>query len=128
MLNRNSSAGTAAQKWFKCSLLQRPAIILAMLLLCAVYSGCSDSFGTNYTYKWKTSVTYTNGERDTLNYEYTTFKGNEAYTYLKISESGLLSSGGTEPCIIVGCGFHQETITCGVRKYEVLALEKLPVK
>ncbi len=38
MLNRNSSAGTAAQKWFKCSLLQRPAIILAMLLLlCAVF-------------------------------------------------------------------------------------------
>jgi hypothetical protein len=38
MLNRNLSARTAAQKWFKCSLLQRPAIILAMLLLCAVLS------------------------------------------------------------------------------------------
>jgi hypothetical protein len=38
MLNRNLLAGTAAQKRFKCSLLQRPAIILAMLLLCAVLS------------------------------------------------------------------------------------------
>ena len=38
MLNRNSSAGTAAKKWFKSSLLQRPAIILAILLLCAVLS------------------------------------------------------------------------------------------
>jgi hypothetical protein len=37
MLNRNPSAGTAAKKSSKCSLLQRPAIILAMLLLCAVY-------------------------------------------------------------------------------------------
>lgn len=37
MLNRNSSARTAAKRWFKCSLLQRPAIILAMLLLCAVF-------------------------------------------------------------------------------------------
>jgi hypothetical protein len=38
MLNRNLSAQTAAQKKFKCSLLQRPAIISAMLLLCAVLS------------------------------------------------------------------------------------------
>jgi hypothetical protein len=38
MSNRNSSAGTAAQKSSKCSLIQRPAIILAMLLLCAVLS------------------------------------------------------------------------------------------
>jgi len=38
MLNRNSSAGTAAIKSSKCSLLQRPAIILAILLLCAVLS------------------------------------------------------------------------------------------
>jgi len=37
MLHRNSSAGTAAQKSSKCSLIQRPAIILAMLLLCAVF-------------------------------------------------------------------------------------------
>ena len=36
MLHRNSSAGTAAQKSSKSSLIQRPAIILAMLLLCAV--------------------------------------------------------------------------------------------
>lgn len=37
MLHINSSAGTAAQQSSKCSLIQRPAIILAILLLCAVY-------------------------------------------------------------------------------------------
>lgn len=41
MLNRNSSAGTAAPQCSKSLLIQRPAIILAMLLLCAVFSGCS---------------------------------------------------------------------------------------
>jgi len=40
MLNRNSSAGTVAKKSSKSSLVQRPAIILAMLLLCAVLSSC----------------------------------------------------------------------------------------
>lgn len=38
MLHRNSSAGTAAPQSSKSSLIQRPAIILAMLLLCAVFS------------------------------------------------------------------------------------------
>ena len=38
MLNRKLSARTAAQKSSKSSLIQRPAIILAMLLLCAVLS------------------------------------------------------------------------------------------
>lgn len=51
MLNRNSSARTAAKKWFKCSLLQRPAIILTMLLLCAVFPGCSKDNGIDLTYK-----------------------------------------------------------------------------
>lgn len=36
MLNRNSSAGTAAPQSSRSSLIQRPAIILAMLLLVAV--------------------------------------------------------------------------------------------
>jgi len=44
MLHRNSSAGTAAQKSSKCSLIQRPAIILAMLLLCAVLSTEAQTF------------------------------------------------------------------------------------
>jgi len=41
MLHRNSSAGTTAQKSSKCSLIQRPAITLAMLLLVAVF-GCKE--------------------------------------------------------------------------------------
>jgi hypothetical protein len=47
MKNRNSSAGNAAQKWFKCPLIQRPAIILAMLLLCAVLSTEAQTLLTN---------------------------------------------------------------------------------
>lgn len=128
MLNRNSSVGTAAQKSSKSSLLQRPAIILAMLLLCAFYSGCSDSFGDNYKYDWVVKATYTNGDVDTLKCTYNSFKGNECYLYLKISESGLLSSGGTTPCLIVGCGFRQSTVSCDIRKYEVLSLSKVSIK
>ena len=52
MLHRNSSAGTAAQKSSKCSLVQRPAIILAMLLLCAVFSSCK-SYRLKNEYKEK---------------------------------------------------------------------------
>jgi hypothetical protein len=44
MLHRNSSAGTAAQQSSKSSLIQRPAIILAMLLLCAVLSTEAQTF------------------------------------------------------------------------------------
>lgn len=43
MLHRNSSAGTVAQKSSKRSLIQRSAIILAMLLLCAVYCQGQDT-------------------------------------------------------------------------------------
>lgn len=43
MIHRNSSAGTAAQKSSKSSLMQRPAIILAMLLLCAVFCQGQDT-------------------------------------------------------------------------------------
>jgi hypothetical protein len=128
MLHINSSVGTAAQKSSKCSLIQRPAIILAMLLLCAVFSGCTDSFGDNYKYDWVVKTTYTNGDIDTLNCSYNSFKGNECYLYLKVSESGLLSSGGTTPCLIVGCGFRQQVVSCDIRKYEVLSLSKVSLK
>jgi len=61
MLNRNSSAETAAQKSSKSSLIQRHAIILAMLLLCAVYSKAQLSFGGSLVRDcgtWKTDTSY----------------------------------------------------------------------
>jgi hypothetical protein len=98
-----------------------------LLVMCCFFS-CSSNFGHNYTYKWKLAVIYTNGEKDTVNCQYNSFKGNECYLTLKISESGLLSSGGTEPCIIMGCGFYSEPVVCGVRKYEILNLDKVLLK
>lgn len=59
MLNRNLSAGTAAQKSSKCSLIQRPAIILAMLLLCAVFCHGQLTLGRfNDCGTWKTDTSY----------------------------------------------------------------------
>lgn len=46
MLHRNSSAGTAAKQSSKCLLIQRPAIILAMLLLCAVFVQAQAKYDT----------------------------------------------------------------------------------
>ena len=70
MLNRNSSAGTVAKKWFKSSLLQRPAIILAMLLLCAVYCKAQLSLGGSLRRDcgtWVTDTSYSTWEPiDTL--------------------------------------------------------------
>lgn len=44
MLNRNSLARIATKKRFKCSLIQRPAIILAILLLAAVRINAQKDF------------------------------------------------------------------------------------
>lgn len=107
--------------------LNSSSVLAAILLLCAVFSSC-DNWGTNYVYKWKAKVTYTNGQIDTVSYEYKSFKGNEAHTYLKVSENGLLSSAGTTPCLIVGCGFRQDVVVCDVRKYEILQHSRVLVK
>ena len=95
--------------------------------MCCLFS-CQKNYGTNYTYKWKLAVTYTNGDKDTINCQYDSFKSNDCFLTLKVSESGLLSSSETEPCIIMGCGFYSEPVTCGVRKYEVISLDKVLLK
>ena len=111
----------------KTSILAVTKAFFILLVMCCFLS-CSSNFGTNYTYKWKLAVIYTNGEKDTVDCQYNSFKGNECYLTLKISESGLLSSGGTEPCIIMGCGFYSKPVVCGVRKYEILNLNKVLLK
>jgi hypothetical protein len=102
-------------------------IIIIIISLTILYS-CSNDIKPNYTYNWKVAVVYTNGDKDTLNCKYDSFKGNECFLYLKISENGLLSSGGTASCIVMGCGFYTTVVACGVRKYEVLSLNKKPLK
>ena len=111
----------------KTSTLALTKAFFILLVLCCFLS-CSSHFGTNYTYKWKLAVIYTNGDKDTVNCQYDSFNGNECYLTLKISERGLLSSGGTEPCIIMGCGFYIEPVVCGVRKYEIVKLDKVLLK
>ena len=51
MLNRNSSAWTAAQKSSKCSLLFRPATIAAILMLAVCFSSCSPNYKNEYDKK-----------------------------------------------------------------------------
>jgi len=97
---------------------------LLYLLLVAVFlggvflGGCN--YGQNYTYTYTAKVTYTDSAVDTLVFSYDSFKGNNVYVYLKITESGLIASGGTSPCLMVGCGLHTKAIACGVRKYEII--------
>lgn len=97
-----------------------------MLIMCCFLS-CSN-YGPDYTYKWKLAVVYTNGDKDTVNCQYDSFKGNECYLYLKISENGLLSNSGTEPCLTMSCGLYSDPVVCGVRKYEILTFDKIPLK
>ena len=124
---RNYQFKTKVNMKTKTSILALTKAFFILLVMCCFFS-CSSNFGTNYIYKWKLAVVYTNGEKDTVNCQYNSFKGNECYLTLKISESGLLSSGGTEPCIIMGCGFYSEPVVCGVRKYEILNLDKVLLK
>jgi hypothetical protein len=102
-------------------------LIISIISFTILYS-CSNDIKPNYTYKWKIAIVYTNGDKDTINCKYDSFKGNECFLYLKISENGLLSSGGTASCIVTGCGFYSNVVACGVRKYEVLSLDKVPLE
>ncbi len=98
------------------------------LLMTYFYISCSYLNEPDYTYKWKVAIVYTNGDKDTLSCQYDSFNGNKCYLTLKISENGLLSSGGTEPCIVMGCGFYKKPVVCGVRKYEILKLDTIRIK
>ncbi len=104
-------------------------IMLFVILSIVIFSCPNKEYKPDYTYKWKFAVTYTNGDQDTINCQYNSFNGNECYLYLKIENGGIVSSG-VEPCIIMGCGFYSEPVVCGVRKYEILSLDKeiLPIK
>ena len=96
--------------------------ILITILLCS----CIE-YGQDYNYRYKVKVTYTNSAIDTLECNRDSFNGNKVYLYLKISESGLLSSGGTSPYLVIGCGFHKRTIVCGVRKFEILSSDTIAI-
>lgn len=107
------------------------SLVIAALIACLPFlciKMVSRDYGDNYKYKWKVAVTYTNGDQDTLDCEYDSFKGNECFLYLSHSEGGPLSGGSSGNCIITGCGFHKRLIVCGVRKYEVLTLDRIPIK
>jgi hypothetical protein len=108
--------------------IEKIRYFLYILLVAILFSGCAYKHAQNYNYKWKVKVIYTNGDIDTIQCERNSFNGNEAYLWLKISEPGILISGGTSPCLITQCGFYEDVIVCGVRKYEVLLSEKIPVE
>ena len=64
MQNCKTSAGTAAQKSYKCSLLARLPLLLAILLLCAVSSQAQVSIGVGQS---TTGFTYSPGIQWTEN-------------------------------------------------------------
>ena len=93
--------------------------LLCLILIAALFGSCMD-YGQDYKYTYTIKVTYTNSAVDTLTFSYESFKGNNVYVKLKITENGLFGSSGTSPCLIVGCGFYRTPIACGVRKYKIL--------
>jgi hypothetical protein len=90
-----------------------------LVLVAILFSGCAD-YGQDYKYTYTAKVTYTDSAVDTLVFGRESFKGNNVYVYLKVAENGLLASGGTSPCLMIGCGFYEKAVACGVRKYEIL--------
>lgn len=95
-------------------------LLIPLLFLSLTLCYLSSCKNDRYTYKWKLAVVYTNGDKDTINCQYNNLKGYECYLTMKIS--------GTEPCIILNCGFYHEPVACGIRKGEVLSFEKTPLK
>lgn len=97
------------------------------LVLVAVFIGGCTEYGQDYKYTYTAKVTYTDSTVDTLVFGRESFKGNPVFVYLKVSESGVLSSGGTSPCLMIGCGFYQKAVACGVRKYEIIHTVKVAI-
>lgn len=99
-----------------------PHIALFILLFVILLDGCK--YGQDYKYTYTAKVTYTDSSVDTVVFGRESFKGNPVVVYLKVSESGVLSSGGTSPCLMIGCGFYSTPVVCGVRKYEIISESK----
>jgi len=95
------------------------------LLVAVFLGGCE--YGQDYKYTYTVKITYTDSAVDTVTFDYDSFKGIPVNVYLKISDSGLLASGGTSPCLMVGCGFYRTAIACGVRKYEIINEVKVAI-
>lgn len=95
-------------------------LLLSILWFCS----CSDN-EVNYTYTFKVKVTYLNGDTDTTIAQVDSHDGLKCYIYLSVSDGGLLSSGGPQPCLIKGCGLSREAVSCGVRKFDILGTEKI---
>ena len=112
--------------------MKKIAYIIIVLLICIFFGCisrddyCSNEHRQNYTYTYTANITYTDGSIDTLVFSRDSFNGNDVHVYLKISENGLLTSAGISPCLVIGCGFYERAVACGVRKYEIL--NKLKVK
>ena len=71
----------------------------------------------NYTYKWKVAVVYTNGDKDTLDIQ-----------SQKMRNGGKLILPSSAQCLAyTDHSATLEIVACGVRKYEVLKEEKLPL-
>jgi len=99
---------------------------IKILILLLIVVSCR--YGQDYRYEWKVKVTYDNADIDTLDVSRDSFKGNICYIGLKIYEGGALSDAGVTPSLVTGCGaFYQTTIVTGVRKFEILESDTIPI-
>lgn len=97
--------------------------ILFALICIGSLIGCSENQneGPNYTYNWKTKITYLNGDIDTLVINRSSHDGRFINLYLNTNDV---------PCLqtLRNGYWFDSLIVCGVRRYEILSLEKNLVK
>lgn len=81
----------------------------------------------DYNYKWKLEVTYTNGDKDTMNCEYKSYCGNNCEIELVTYEPGFFSGTSVTPYLIMDKEYDGvDILATGVRTYRILSLEKTP--
>jgi len=95
--------------------IQKITYLLFIIFIIITIQSCNKQ---NYKYEYIAEVTYQNGEIDTVMFNIET--SNKVYVYLKIEESGLLNNVATSPCLVIGSGFYEEAVACGLRKYKIL--------
>jgi len=101
-------------------------IINIIFILIVLFNSCI-KYSPDYVYKWKLAIVYNNGDKDTVNCEIESYKGNLAYIdlYMNRKEIGNINATSVPACIVMDCGWKSKIVACSVRKFTVLTFEKL---
>ncbi len=104
--------------------MKKLIIIIGISITIMLFNGCYND--PNYNYQWDIKVTYNNGDIDTISCDRDSFNGNKVILFLS-AETGAFSGSGSS-CIYMQCGLSKKTITCGVRKYNIIHESKILLK